>query len=228
MIQSISHIFFSFCVLLSCTKVYCQDWKKVFTSIKNSDTSVIYRWVVNDDHHGAYGEIVLLKSGRFTYNSERPLEFHEYTEGAYTFKKDTLILNSEFQSDNLPIRIEYSDTGKQDRRLSFAYNLANIQLWKARYLFNNDTSIASSYYADLPLDFYPKDFLENIRTLKIEVSPDISSPWMPILNNKKFIHVTVLSRKNFNEYWPKVLKNYKFLIIEDKLIDRSRHLNTPK
>lgn len=217
--QSSIHKIFSLCLFLSSIKAYSQDWQKVARSINNSDTTVVYRWTANDGHHGAYGEIVLLRSGRFTYNSERPLESHEYTEGFYTFNKDTLILNSDLQSDNLPIKIEYLDTGRQDRRLSFAYNLDSIQLWKTRYLFNNDTSMVSSYYADFPLESYPKDFLANIRTLKIEVSPGIASQWMPVNEKAKFIKVTVLSRRNFNEYQPKVLTNYKFLRIDNKLAD---------
>lgn len=185
---------------------------------------MIYRWSAKNDYHSAYGEIVLLKSGRFAYNSERPLAFHEYSEGFYSFKKDTLILNSDFQFDNVPIKIEYSDTAVQDRRLSFAYNLDNVQLWKARFFFNNDTSITSSYYADFPLDLYSKNFLTNIKTLKLEVSPGIASQWMKVNENAKFIKVTVLSSKDFNEYQPKVLTNYKFLRINNKLVDLIGHL----
>lgn len=218
-----SHIVFYSCLFLSFHS-FGQDWKEVITSDQNSDTVSIYRWETHDDYHSSFGEIILLSSGRFTYNSERPLNYHERSEGIYIFKQDTLILNSDFQNNSLPIKVHYSDTETQDRRLSFMNNLNNIALRKARYYLNGDTSINGIYYADFPLDAYPKDFLTNIKTLKVEVSPGIASQWVPIETNKKFIKVIVLSEKDFNEYQPKVLSNYKLLKTAKGLTDLDKDL----
>src|SRR4051812_46583422 len=134
------HISFVCLTFLICANTYSQTWKSLRHSA-NSDTSVIYRWHAADRYHSAYGELILLKSGKFFYNSARPLNNREYSEGVYTMKKDTLILNSVFQEGTLPIRVDYSDTTSNgsDRRLSFAQNSKGEKLRSARYLFNNDT-----------------------------------------------------------------------------------------
>ena len=204
--------------------LYSQNWKKENINPHADSLLAVYSWSAGNQYHTAWGKLFLFKNKRYKYSSFYPFANEEYSEGNYKFRKDTLILNSDFQANNLPIRIEYSDTDIQDRPLSFLRNLDGVLLRQARYFLNNDTSIAGSYYADFPLTTYPKDFLTNIKTLKVEVSPGITSQWMPIEKNKRFIIVTVLSRKDFNEYHPKVLTNYKFLELENKLIDLTGRL----
>ncbi len=172
--------------------------------------------------NAAYGELILLKSGRFIYNLKRSLDSDNYSEGVYRFKMDTLILNSDLQNGNLKIRVEYSYTpigDTQERRLSFARNLNGDRLHIAGYFFNNDTAIRSSYYGDFQLSYYPNNYLQEIKSLKLEVSPGINSSWIPILKNNKYIIVTGLSHADFNEYSPKVLTNYKFLKRRNSVID---------
>lgn len=199
-----------------------QYWKKIIPNALNSDTSVIYNWEEHNSYHSAYGKLVFLKSGRFIFNSQRPFGSHEYSEGDYTIKKDTLILNSDFREGNLEIKVEYSENELNEtppRRLSFARNLNGKLLRKARYLMNYDTAIDKSYYADFPMSFYANDFLYNITALKLEVYPGISSQWIPILKNRNYLIVTVLSHIDFNEFKPRILTNYKLLKSEDTLID---------
>ena len=210
-----------FFLLLISNLTYSQIWSKISACLVDSDTLAIYRWDDKNRYHLAYGELVLLKSNRFIYNSAKPFNDQEYTEGFYIFAKDTLILNSDFQDGNLKVRIDYTNTPKDintSRRLSFAYNSNGIKLSTAKYFLNYDTSKNGIYYADFPLNSYRPDFLNNISSLKLEVIPGISSAWIPILNNKMFINVTVLSDKNFDKYKPKVITNCRFLSHANTLI----------
>ncbi len=209
-------------IIFSSTSLQGQCWKMVSTSKLNTDTSAIYKCDAQNLYHSAYGELILLRSGRFIYNSARPLDNHDYSEGFYIFKKDTLILNSDFQNGNLQISLEYSDTaigGTPDRRLSFARNLKGEQLRTAGYLLNYDTSTRYIYYADFPLSSYPKNLLQEITALKLDVNPGISSSWIPVLRNDKYIIVTVLSPLDLNEYRPKSLTNYRLLKRDNSLVD---------
>lgn len=209
-------------LISSAVNAHAQSWNRITINKNNTDTLAIYRWEWYNDYHSAYGELDLLKSGRFVYNSERPLDFREFSEGTFTISKDTLILNSDLQADNVQIKVEYIDSTNNDttyKRLSFLRNLDDTILWKARYMLNNDTTFRGTYYADFPLSFYPKNFLSNIISLKVELGPGFGSSWIPIRKNNKFMKVTVLSHKDFNRYQPKVLTNYKFVLVGNKLVD---------
>jgi hypothetical protein len=201
---------------------HAQRWNKTKIQKNNGDTAAVYSWESHNDYHFAYGRLVLLRSGRFIYTSERPFDITAFSEGTFRINKDTLVLNSDLQADNVELKVEYIDSTNNDssyKRLSFLTNLQDTVLWKARYQLNNDTTINGSYYADFPLSWYPKNFLLKIFSLKVEFGPGFGSPWIPLLAGNQFIKVTVLSDKDFNNYEPKVLTNYKFLIRGNKLVD---------
>lgn len=200
---------------------YSQNWTKQSLKDKPDSLSAIYKWEEHDDYHGAAGEIVLTKSGRFKYSAYFPFDKHEYSSGDYKISHDTLILTSDFQSDNMKIEITYADTATANTsftRLSFPKNLRGDILSSAYYFINNDTTIKGHYD---PMAPYNLNLLDSIKNLQVKFyDTDCGSAWTTINQPNKFIQVIILTDINLDEAMYKTL-NSKFKMTDNKLISLS-------
>ena len=141
---SISNTIFLFLFGTTC---YSQNWLK--QDIDKSDSLYAkFSWDAHDNYHSALGEIILSKSGKFNYVSARPLMNKEFSKGFYKIIKDTLILNSELQPNNIKVSIEYLDSLNTDsayKILNFPLNELGKPIYQAYYSLNNDTSLNNIY-----------------------------------------------------------------------------------
>jgi hypothetical protein len=210
------------------TNTFAQSWKK--QSNKNMADSVyaVYSWEVHDDVHGAYGEIILTKGRRFSYISASPLSNQEFSEGTYYLKKDTLILNSDLQYNNIMVKIEYIDSSKTDsnyKRINFPRNILGDTLTDGYYLINYDSSLSGMFFPDFPITTRDRILLDSMHHFKVKINrADFGSDWIPVQKNNKFINVIILTTKDYHDNNPKVFSNYKFLIKGDSIIEITRTL----
>ena len=220
MTQLSKYIFLIFTGVFVASFSYSQDWTKQLINKKGDSLFAVYAWEAHDDYHSASGEIILTKKARFSYSAFYPFNFHEYSEGTYRINKDTLILTSDFQSDNMKVAINYIDTTTSDTsytRLSFPRNQKGDTLYNAYYFINNDTSVNGHYDPMLPDS---RGLLTSIKSIKVRFyETDCGSDWIPINQTDKFIKVTLLADTNLNERLYKVLSGWKFKITKEKLID---------
>lgn len=217
MTQFSRHICTCVAVIFILSKACGQNWTKQ-SDTKADSLFAVYTWEAHDDYHSAAGEIVLTKKGRFFYKAFYPLNSHEYSEGAYRIKKDTLILTSDFQADNMKVAINYVDTTTSDSayiRLTFPQNQNGDTLYNAYYFINGDTSVNGHYDPMLP---YNRELLTSIKSIKVAFyETNCGSMWMPINQADKFIKVTLLTDKNLNERSYKAI-DWKFKIVKNELI----------
>lgn len=218
MTQFSRHICTCVTIIFILSKSYGQNWAKQ-PNTKPDSLFAVYSWEAHDDYHSAGGEIILTKSGRFSYKAFYPLNSYEYSEGDYRIKKDTLILTSDFQTDNMKVAIDYVDTTTSDStytRLTFPQNQNGNTLYNAYYFINGDTSVNGHYDPMLPFN---RELLASIKSIKVAFYEiNCGSMWIPVNQADKFIKVTLLTDKNLNEGSYKVIKNWKLKIVENKLI----------
>jgi hypothetical protein len=219
MIQIARYIVLFFCCFFV-SKTHCQDWGKKVLSKNDDSLFAVYTWDAHDNYHSAGGEIILTKKGRFKYSAFYPLNFHEWSEGAYKVIKDTLVLAGDFQLDNMKTDISYIDTLSKDSsytRLSFPLNQKGDTLFNAFYFINNDTSANGQYDPMFPFN---QKQLTSMKSIKVRFyETDCGSPWIPIDQPDKFIKVTLLTDKNLNQPLYKVINGWKFKIVKNKLIN---------
>jgi len=218
MTQFSRYISLSFAFVFNFSLSHCQDWTK--QKLQSKDTEfAIYSWEAHDEYHSAYGEIFLLKNGQFKYFSHYPLNTNEFSVGNYIIHKDTLLLTSDFQKNNMKVDISYIDSSTTDTsytRLSFPRNQKGKILFNAYYFLNNDTSFKSHLDPKLP---YNKELLNSITSLMVRFyDMDCGSDWIPISTSNKFINVTMMTDKNLDGESLYKVMNWKFKMSSDKLI----------
>lgn len=180
----------------------------------------VYVWQYHDQYHSAFEKLILLKNGRYNYTSYHPFSNKEYSEGSYAITKTTLTLNNDFQPGNLPVKIDYIDTSNTDtlfKKLNFARNMKGKIIYSSYYSIDTDTSDRTAFFPNYLFDM----FLIQRRFSRIKLCFDnegFTSAWTPVLQNNKFIQVTILSDKDFDEYKNKVFADVKFTIKKNKLI----------
>jgi hypothetical protein len=213
-----------FIPLFFIANTYAQDWQKKKNDKKIDSMYATYSRQEPYGQHPASGNLVLLKSGRFKYSSIRPIYFEQFSEGIFSIRKDTLILNSYAQPENLSVTVEYVDSLNTDSsydRLPLPKNL-NGEVLNGYYLINSDTIANGFYVSGFPIGFNYKNLIDSMYRLKVKTRDgDFGSKWIPIAKTDKFIRVLVLTEKDFSYYKPVVITNYKFLIKGNKLVDIS-------
>ena len=213
MMQSIRNFLLTGFVLTS-FNLHSQEWKRQDSSDKN--LYAIYAWQTGNQYHTAYGQLYLFKDGRYKYFSYYPFSDKDSSEGKYNIKHGTLVLNSDFQINALPIKIGFRES--TSTRISLPKNLNGDTCFTCSYLFNNDSTV-----------FYPTNILkgevpEEIHSLKIRfLLNDFTSDWTLINSTNNEIEVILLTDKNFDEYRNKIFTNYKFKIDKNKLIEISKN-----
>ena len=213
---------FPFALLLLGVTTHGQVWKKQITKKTTDSVLMTYSWESRNDVHSAYGEITLLKNGRFKYFSQRPLELNQYCEGYYILDGNKLILNSDLQNDNIPVNIEYVDAQPLTsllNRLDFPINNKGEVLYSGYYFLNYDTTSKGWFDPAYPLNRHWLDSVKSIKVLFNEA--DFSSRWIPVERSDKLIRVKVLTDKNFTTYKPIVFKDRTFEIQNETLSDIS-------
>ena len=200
--------------------LYSQDWKKENINPHADSLLAVYSWSAGNQYHTAWGKLFLFKNKRYKYSSFYPFADEEYSEGNYKFRKDTLILNSDFQPNKVQVKVNYLDTSITDtafKKINFIKNKNGKLIYNGYYLLNNDTTLNGWYDPGLPFN---KNLLNSIHSLKVLFNyNDFSSAWIPILTNDKFIEVVILSDKDFDNYRNKVFTNYKFRMNKKMLVE---------
>jgi hypothetical protein len=214
-----------FIPLFFIANAYAQNnWQKQKVEKKPDSIYAIYSWAERMGQHGASGKLILSKSGRFTYSSSWPLANENFSEGTYSINKDTIILNSYVQPENIEIRIEYIDSLNIDKsynRLPLPIDLKGKSVY-AYYLINNDSTDNGIFVPDDIINPNFRNLIDSIYSLKVQINTThFGSKWVTIPKNNKFIRVVVLTEKDFYYYRPEVITNYKILIKGNKLIDIS-------
>ena len=221
MVYFLKYLLLSFVLLFSII-VNGQIWKKQVAQKTSGSVLATYSWGSHNDYHSAYGEITLIKNGRFKYFCSRPLRPDEYCEGTYTMTYHKLILNSDLQNDNVEVNIEYVDTTQSDslrNRLDFPLNSKGEVLYSGYYFLNKDTTTNGWFDPAYPLNRHRLDSITSIRVLFNEA--DFGTPWIPIQRSSKFIRVRILTDKNFTTYKPIVFKDLTFEIQNGTLTESS-------
>jgi hypothetical protein len=201
---------------------YSQNW--ALQPLKKNDSLLaLYTWEANDQYHAAGGEIGLTKKGRFRYSAFYPLNAKEHAEGTYRIRKDTLILTSDLQSDNLKVSISYVDNVGADplcTRLRLPVNSKGDTLYKTYYYLNNDTTFNGHYDPWFPSNIDP---LTKVKSLKVMFyDTNAGSAWIPVTEPDKNIKVTVLNDSNAEDRTYRIIKDWKFKRRGNKLIDLSQ------
>lgn len=223
MMQCFKYLFLLATTIFVTLFSYSQNWTRQPSKAKRDSLFAVFSWEAHDQYHAAGGEIILLKNGRFRYWEFYPLNFQEHAEGTYRIKKDTLTLTSDLQSDNLKAIINYVDSIGNDTlytRLRHPMNKKGDTLYNAYYFINNDTSVNGHYdpwfYSNIP----PLTVVKSLKVMFYDTN--WGSNWIPVTQPDKFLKVTVLTDVDTDDHTYKVLKNWKFKIIGNRLIDLSK------
>ena len=156
----------------------------------------------------------LKKDSSFSFSAGMHLQKY-YSNGKWEKRKDTIILNSNFQKQDLPITIQEITTGNRDSLVfvDVTTNLSGDLIKDAIIYINNDTinKCMPAFEKDCKIT---KGIL---KTLKIELSNNITSKWHKITSsNCDTIKVVVLTSKLLDNY--AFLQQSKLLITSTGLI----------
>lgn len=202
---------------------YSQNWTKQPSKAKQDSIFAVYAWEAHDQYHAAGGEITLTKKGRFQYRSFRPLSYQEHAEGTYRMKKDTIILTSDLQSDNLKVAITYLDGVGNDTlysRLLHPLKKDGDTLYNTYYFLNNDTSLNGHYDPSFASNIAPLTSVKNLKVMFYDTN--WGSAWIPVTQPDKFLKVIVLTAVDVDDRTYKVLKDWKLKVVGNRLIDLSQ------
>ncbi len=201
---------------------HSQNWTKQKTEGKQDSIFAIYGWEEHDQFHASGAKIVLSMNGRFEYVAFRPLNHEEHAEGNYLIKKDTLILTSDFQSDNLRVEISYDKEILGDDslygRLLHPVNKRGDTVYNTYYFLNNDSSLNGHYDPSLSSNINPLT-LKNLKVMFYDTN--LGSSWLSVTQPGKFLRVRILDDVNLTDRTYKVLKDWKFKLVGSKLIELS-------
>ncbi|MDX2046685.1 MAG: hypothetical protein SFU87_07845 [Chitinophagaceae bacterium] len=207
----------TFLILFACHDLYGQKWTRQSKSNLADSIADKYAWHITGEYHSAGGNLTLYKNGRYKYYSYYPRVQEDSSEGNYRIYKNTLILNSDFQPGNVPVKINCSDSPfnkLSDKYISMPRNLTGDTCYTCSYNFNNDST---RYF---PSDIYRGDVPKEISSLKIHfLFNEFSSGWIPVTKHCGYIEVILLTEKNFDDYINKVFTNYKFRMNKNELFE---------
>lgn len=202
-----------------------QSFGQTFTkqrTPKGDSLLAIYSWRESHGQHGASNDIILTKDGRFKFEAYYALGYEERSAGTYRIKRDTLILTSDYQKENIRVEISYIDSVTTDTSftaLSSPVDQNGKELIGAYYYINKDTSINGHFD---PRISYNLNLLDTIKSLQVKFySLRCSSAWVDIDRPYKFIKVTLLLDKYFDNQLYRTIEGMKFKIDKDKLIQVS-------
>lgn len=199
-----------------------QDWTRQQSKSKKDSVLTTYVWEAHDAH-AAGGKIILLKNGRFRYSAYFPHDFQEHAEGTYWIKAGTLVLTSDLQSDNVKIAINYKDSIGNDslyNRLLLPVNKAGDTLYNTFYFINGDSSFNGHYDPWFPSNIDPMTVVKKLRVMFYDTG--VGSAWVSVTQPGKYLNVTVLSDILLDDRTYKILKDWKFKITGNKLIELSK------
>jgi hypothetical protein len=222
MLQFFKYLLIVVAGTLTASFSYCQNWTKQLLKARGDSVSAVYAWEEYNQFHGAGGEIILTRKGRYYYSAYHPLSFQEHSEGTFQIRKDTLCLTSDLQSDNLKVAVTYIDSTETDTsytRLSLPLNSKGEKLYNTYYFINNDSSFNGHYDPLFPANLHPLPTLKSIKVMFYDTH--WGSKWIPISDSDKFIQVTVLTDLNEADRTYKVINGWRFKMSGSNLIDLS-------
>jgi hypothetical protein len=163
-----------------------------------------YQWQ-SPDGHVEVVDLFLLNDQIFEYSIASNV-YKAYSMGQWKKNGKTLILNSDYQKETLPIKISYRQRDTSDftvKEVAFVKDLNGIPLSYAFVYINNDST--SCMDGDL-LCIGEYKQINRIKLVLENNGP--SSKWINILPHNGLIQITVLTKLNLQRYI--ILKDRKY------------------
>ena len=164
------------------------------------------------DGHVAKIDLFLYKNQTFEYFIASNV-YNAYTTGRWKSDNNIVTLNSQFQKGTLPVKVSYRQRDSSDfsvKQLSLVKNLNKKTLPYAFVYINNDSTRCMD--GDLLCTGEYKQ-IERVKVVLENNGP--SSKWINIPSHKGLIQLTVLTKRDLENYI--ILTNKKYTIDSKKL-----------
>ncbi|MFN8290744.1 MAG: hypothetical protein U0U70_10830 [Chitinophagaceae bacterium] len=192
---------------------YSQDLilTKLTQEDSNRNVQYHYQWE-STDGHVAIVDLFLFRDQTFEYSIASNV-YNAYSIGHWKSDGKTIILNSDFQKETLPIKVSYRQRDTSDftvKEVAFVKDLNEKPLSYAFVYINNDST--SCMDGDLLcIGEYKK--IDRVKVVLENNGP--SSKWINISPHDGLIQITVLTKLNLKRYI--ILKNRKYKLTKNKL-----------
>lgn len=203
-------------VLFFFTGHICYSQGLSLTKLTKEDSSrnvqYHYQWE-SADGHVAVVDLFLFRDQTFEYAIASNVHY-AYSTGYWKSKGKTVILNSDFQKETLPIKVSYRQQDTSDfnvKEIAFVKDLNENPLPYAFVYINNDST--SCIDGDL-LCIGGYKQIDRVKVVLENGGP--SSKWVNILPHDGLIQITVLTKLNLQSYI--ILTDQIYIIKKKKLM----------
>jgi hypothetical protein len=177
----------------------------------NKDVQYHYRWE-SADGHVAVIDLFLFKNQTFEY-SIASNGYNTFSIGRWKSDGKEVILNSDFQKGTLPINVSYRQRDTSDftvKEIAFVRDLNEKPIPYAFVYINNDST--SCMDGDLLCNGEYKQ-IERVKVVLANDGP--SSEWNDIIPHDGLIQITVLTKRNLENYT--IVNDRKYKLDNGKL-----------
>lgn len=166
----------------------CQILVKQALTKEDKMSGVLNKYSYEATDSYAIITLILKKDNTYVYNMNSTAS-RGISEGKWKICENVLVLESTFQVDNVPVKINYSKNGKFVDSLNIAIveNIKRELLTDVFVLVNNDTTKC------LPAIGMCNNIFKKIEKVKIVYENGMSSKWIPVKANQKKISITILT-----------------------------------
>ncbi|WP_440671751.1 hypothetical protein [Chitinophaga sp. 22321] len=173
----------------------CQRLKKELTT-KNDrmkGISLKFSYSAKDSYYLV--SLILKRDSTFSY-SLNTCATHEISQGKWKISKDLIILESTFQSNNIPAEVSYGE----NRKFVDSFDIAIVENTKHELLTDAFVAVNNDTIKCLPMIGKCNGLYEKIDSVKIVFENGMSSEWIPIKSNNRKIVLTVLTDVSIRDY----------------------------
>ncbi|RYZ26408.1 MAG: hypothetical protein EOO10_15640 [Chitinophagaceae bacterium] len=183
-------------------KISAQDFLPVALTAKDKkNNALLARYQTSIDKY-AGGELLLYKTGKFVYNTYSCLA-NGVSAGQWKAVGNIIELQSDWQQNNLPIKISYIDkatAGEEAKQFAIIRDLAGREYTQAAIHINQDS--VSCYYGDKECF----GSYTSVDSVKVQFDNNLVSRWLKVDTSEGVVQLTVLTNLDVNQYFPLYLR----------------------
>jgi hypothetical protein len=186
---------------------YSQDFHEVPLSNSERKSNVIQHYqYASEDGHVAIIDLILFKNKTYKYQNNSNV-YSAHSKGKWSIHNNILTLNSDFQQDQLPIKVYYRTRNTSDagiKKIAYVKDMMGNVADYALIHVNNDSTLCS--YGDA---FCDKE-IDRIDSLKVVLENGLRSQWIAVPQATGILQVVLLSAESLEHY--SVLTNQRYKI----------------
>lgn len=173
----------------------CQAFEKEYLTKNDEEKGVFLKF--NYTAEDSYGVInlILMKDSTFLYSINTNVN-HGVSEGKWTMSKNILMLESTFQTDNVPVEISCDN----NRQFVDSSSIAIVENIKRELLTDVFVLVNEDSIKCLPMIAKCNGSFEKINRVKVVFENGMSSKWIVVKGDKKKVAITVLTDVSIRNY----------------------------